>query len=523
MKSIKKTLLGLILIGFATSAMAADTFWADGQKKISPRQNYNFADAPSIGSQGGQNTSSLVEGKYFRYVEEAFTLRDEQEFERLYKLFRVSFPGSLRRPEIEEYRRKFFYNEKLKAYLLLGNSVKLKHVDAKTEKDLFEIFKKLKQIAIGSVEMEVVQAGGKKLYLFSKGTKKEGFFFETTRGPVVENLINVISKAAKKNNLKLYVSMPVRTFPELSLQKNYMLDESWNFLTNDLQMGKKLDLFNPAGKNYLHNLVKDLAKNKIDGIIFKSDFTYSKNEGFSKYNRDMFSEDTGIDIHFDEIFSAYRRKDRVFGILNREEYLDIAQWKAREVQQALWDLIAFTKKQNKDLEVGLEVFPEMLLDENVSIKHYSTSLENLKNLEVDFFKLSWREHKARSKQDFQDYHDALVALREATPVTRDIMLDVPLNFRNQNIISLNEEIESQKALTRDFQGLRFAIGTLDRYEQTDFLQYPMQEVRIVESEEDIVPSGVAPITPVESDPVIPVATPQPKTTPAPLAPVEPAT
>ncbi|MDX2471404.1 MAG: hypothetical protein QNL04_12595, partial [SAR324 cluster bacterium] len=491
MKIIKNTLLSLILIGITTSAVVADTFWSEDQKELYPKQNYNYADEPALGTEGGQNTSSLVEGKYFRYVEEAFILRDEQEFERLYKLFRVSFPGSQRRPEIEEYRRKFFYNEKLKAYLLLGNSVKLKHVDAKTEKDLFEIFKKLKQIAIGSVEMEVVQAGGKKVYLFTRGTKKEGFFFETNRGPVVENLINVISRAAKKNNLKLYVSMPVRSFPELSSQKNYMLDESWNFLTNDIEMGKKLDLFNPAGKNYLHNLVKDLVKNKIDGIIFKADFAYSKNEGFSKYNRDMFSEDTGIAIHFDEIFAAYRPKNREFGILTREEYWDIAQWKAKELQQALWDLIVFTKKQNKEIEVGLEVYPEMLLDEKVSIKHYSTSLKNLKNLEVDFFKLSWRSPKARSKQDIQDYQDALIALREATPVTRDIMLDVPLNFRNQNIISLNEEIENQKALTRDFQGLRFAIGTLDRYEQTNFLQYPMQEVKITDVEEDIVPSGAA--------------------------------
>ena len=158
MNYLKSFSIILISFAFASTGIAADNYW---DKSISPKESYNFADAPP-GTEGGQNTATLVEGKFMRKVEEAYVRRDEQEFERLYNLFLVSFPGSERREEVENYRRLFFYNEKLKAYLLSGDYVKLDHLNAKTEKELNQLFNKMKQIAIGAVEIEMVQMGGKK-------------------------------------------------------------------------------------------------------------------------------------------------------------------------------------------------------------------------------------------------------------------------------------------------------------------------------------------------------------------------
>ena len=120
--------------------------------------------------------------------------------------------------------------------------------------------------------------------------------------------------------------------------------------------------------------------------------------------------------------------------------------------------------------------PEFLLNDETALAQYSTGLNYLYDLEVDFFLLSWRNRLERSEDDFKDYQKAALLLREKVHPAVGITLDIPLNEQNRNVIFLNKDIQESAVIQQKFPSIQLAIGPIDRYEQLDFLQFPRKEV-----------------------------------------------
>lgn len=471
----------LVFLALMTPWLLQAEEWAANEtynpSSYGPGGSMSYADPPAVGTTG-QNTSSLVEGKVFRHIEDAFARRDQEEFERLYAFFLTSFPNSERRDALEKFRSFFYYNEELLAFRLNESMVRFGFPEAKTKEELSNYLKELKKINIASVMVDCAQLGGKKVFLFAKDRPMEGFYFKTSEGPVVENLLGGIVELAHEQGLQLYASLPLREHPALSSHSTLVLDQSWNFLGHQPELTRKLDLFNPAAKKYLFTLIEDLVATGVDGIILQRDYIYTKNEGFSDHARNMFTEDTGIDVHFDELFSMYNPKtaNREFGLLTREEYYDYALWRTREVRQTLYEVIQKIRKTKKELHIGLELVPEFVLNDESALLHYSTGVNYLYDLEVDFFILSWRNRQERSEDDFKDYQKAALLLREKVHPSIGITLDIPLNEQNRNVIFLNKDIQASASLQQKFPSIQLVIGPVDRYERLDFLQFPRKEV-----------------------------------------------
>jgi len=470
----------LPLIALTLALAFPPGLWAEAQKsapqkgKTIPKSRMRtLANGATPGS---ENRKSQVEGKLFTFLEGAYARRDQADFERIYKVYLESFPASTRMPELREFRSSFYYSESMQTEALVGSMVRISHPDAKNIEDLQRYFERLSQLKVSTVIMEVAQNNGTPIYLFSNTKSKFGYYFETKQGPVIENLLPQIVALAHEFKISVHAAFSIRNLPALSNQRVYMMDDSWNFLSNQTKIVTKLDLFHPKGKDYLYQIMEDLIAAKVDGILIKRDFAYKMHEGFSQNARSLFKEDTGIDIQFGKIFIPTRPPKGEFGLLSREEYWDIANWKTKELKQSLWELVTHLRTTQPKLKLGLEVIPEMLNDLEVSMKKYSTGLRYLKDLDLDYVYLSRRDDHHSNLDETQAYNDAALQLREAVPTRVEVVLTVPLNERNRNIIHFNEDLESHWSWKKETKGLKIAVGSVTRFRGYDFLQLPYKSI-----------------------------------------------
>jgi len=436
--------------------------------QLHPTLELNLATESDDQEQYG--AASMIESKLFRLVEDAYNKRDPTEFVRLYNFFLESFPHSSRKSYLDEKLRSFFYSEELEVKKLKNALVEITYPDARTLDELSQYFSTLNSNGIAAVQMEVVQLLGTPVYLFANPLSNQGYYFEIPDGKVVDNLLNRITTIAHEAGLKVMVSLPVRHHPQLSSFPIYVMDESWNSYQNRTLPNGKLDLLNPHSKKMLQSIVSSLILSNIDGIVFKDDFTYEAHEGFSKIALERYKIETGRTVVFNRMFRPVKQKksDRIEMLIG-EDFDDVALWRTQEIKQLLWDLVSLIKKSKKDIVIGFELTPEMILDSGLSVKWYSTGLHYLKDLNVDFFVLKWRKHKSTVESEPFDFKRAAIMLREAVSNRTEIFIKVPLSKDTKNVIKLNRRINENAVLLEELKMTKIAIGPVSRIESNFLL------------------------------------------------------
>ncbi len=416
------------------------------------------------------NVSSMIEGKLLKLVEDAYVRRDENEFTRLYKFFLDSFPQSTRKSYLEEKWRTFFYSEELDTTPLKDGLVEVTYPRAKDLEEFSHYLAKLKGNGVSTIQLDMVQVFEQPVYLFAKPENPLGYYFKTPSGPLVDNLLDRITALAHDNGLRVLISFPLRNHPMLGHQSVLMVDESWNSIQNRTTPNAKLDLLNPHSHRYLSGLVHSLLTSQIDGIIFKDDFTYELNEGFSAAARKQYLKATGRTILFNHLFVPVKSESsRRYEILADEAFNDIAVWRTREIKQLLWDLISDIRMEKKSLILGMEVTPEMILQEDLSVKWYSTGLSYLKDLDLDLFILKWRKTGSEAESDYDSYQKSARTLRSEVLKKTNIYMKVPLSKDTNNVIRLNRRIRDNVKIQQDMEMTKMAIGPVTRLKRLDFL------------------------------------------------------
>ncbi|PCI30495.1 MAG: hypothetical protein COB67_01560 [SAR324 cluster bacterium] len=430
----------------------------------------NFAEDDDL--TGPQNTSSFVEGKLFNLLQDAYVRRDQIEFLRLYAFFMESFPNTVRRSFLEEFRKSFFYTEGLNVDSLEGTLVDISYPATKSWDELNAYFTKLNRNGIASIQIPILQFMGKSVYLFAQAQRKQGYFFQSKKGAPVDDLLEKVILMAHDNNLKVFASFPLRNHPLVSDAAEYLQDESWDPIQNQTVPNLKLDLLNPGTQHYLQSLLDDLVQTRIDGIIFQDDFTYDIREGFSPIARSRFKFHTGRDTDLNQMLISIPPTDNQdYGVVTGDSFEALSKWRTQEIKQVLWELVSHVRQQRSDLSLGLEVTPEMLLDEEISQKWYSTGLHYLKDLDVGFYILKNRKFNSMEESDPESYIKSLNKLREATSQSKEIFLKIALNQETNNVILLNRKLNHYTRWINDYPGTRMAIGPVNRLENWSFLRY----------------------------------------------------
>lgn len=438
------------------------------RKTVTKHPGYHFSSSDPFAQD--QNTESMIEEKLFKLVQDAYYRRDQVRFLKLYSFFFESFPNTKRKSELSQYHKKFFYSENRKLEYLDDALVELTYPKAKSIKELNDYFRELKKSKISTVQVNVVSLIDTPLYLFGNGKKGVGYYFSTHNGMTADNILEKIVTAAHANNIKLFASFPLRHHPWLGNNEIYIMDESWNAIQNKTTPNSKLDLFNPDSRLLLEDLIDALLATNIDGIIFKDDFTYDLYEGFSNAAIQRYQEATGRNVALSEMFIPIDSDSgQGFDVVTTQDFNDLSKWRAGEVSQLLWDLSSRIKKIKPDFKVGLEVTPEMFLDRNLSMKWYSTSLHYLKNQKMDFYILKWRKYNSEAESDIQSYKSAIAMLKDNVPLSSQIYGKIPLSQTTQNVIRLNDRIREQMALKEDFEGIKTAIGPVNRLNNQDLI------------------------------------------------------
>jgi len=439
---------------------------AKGQ--LQPPRDLNLAAEKD--SQEEYGAATMIESKLFRLVEDAYNRRDQTEFVRLYNFFLESFPHSSRKAYLDEKLKSFFYSEDLEVAKLKDALVEITYPVARTLDELSQYFSKLNSNGLSAVQIEVVQLLGTPVYLFANPQSNQGYYFSIDEGKVVDKLLSKITGIAHEAGLKVMVSFPLRNHPQLSSFPKYIMDESWNAYENRTVPNGKLDLLNPHSKNLLQSLLKSLISSNIDGVIFKDDFTYEAYEGFSKKALDRYKIETGRTVVFNRMFRPVKQpKSDQIEMLIGEDFDDVALWRTQEIKQLLWDLIATIKDTKKEIIVGFELTPEMILDSKLSMKWYSTGLHYIKDLNADFFILKWRKHKSTVESDPADYKKAALLLRGALSSKKELLIKVPLSDDTRNVIKLNRRINQNAELLGEMSMSKIAIGPVSRIDNNVLL------------------------------------------------------
>ncbi len=434
------------------------------QGQLEEHPDYQYAANDTV---VGQNTSSMIEGKIFKLIEKAYARRDYDEFLRLYSFFLESFPHSSQKGLLDEKRDSFFYHEELHKDELQGSLVDISYPDAKTWNELNRYFEKLKESGVEMIQVNVVQYLSTPVYLFATEKKLQGYYFSGHNGVLIEDLLTRMASTAHDKGLKILASFPLRHHPQLSSKPEFLMDESWNEFQNRTTPNLKLDLLNPQSQIYLQELIDALMSVNIDGIVFRDDFTYEINEGFSEMAQFRYTKHTGRPIVFNQMFLPVNKKHHA--ILTSDDFDDVALWRTREIKQLLWELTSSIKDARHDFMVGIEATPEMLLDNPNSVKWYSTGLSFLRDLKVDFYILKWRKFNSDIESDPEVYRAAALGLRQAISEKTDIYLKVPLGDYTKNIIRLNRKLASHTEIKKEMEGVKLAIGPVDRLKNFEFL------------------------------------------------------
>jgi hypothetical protein len=416
-----------------------------------------------------QNTGSMIESKLFRRVEAAYAKRDQDQFLALYKFFLDSFPQSKRKILLNEYLNNFFYSETLDSVKLRGSLIEIELPAAKDWNELDKYFEDLAEKGIASVQLEMIQLTETPIFLFSNQLKKQGYYFYVKNRPVVDDILEKLVYIAHKNRLKVLISLPLRHHPMIGHNSVLLMDEKWSAIQNETHPNRKLDLLNNAAKDFLTAIIDSLMASEVDGVVFKDDFTYDITDGFSKAAIDNYQISTGRKIIFNDMFVPINvSNDAEIGVLTTEKYMNVAMWRTREIKQLLWDIVSHIRRIRSEFIIGLDVVPEMILDEKISIKWHSTGLRFLKDLDIDFFKLKWKKFDTEIEADSEVYKKALSALVSISEKAV-IYTKIPFSEQRKNVILMNDKISEVVKLQEDYKNTKTAIGNVNRIRHYDLI------------------------------------------------------
>ena len=421
-------------------------------------------------AQEEQNAGSMIESKLFASVEEAYRRRDQELFLSLYRFYLESFPKTKRKPHLDRYLHNFFYAERLEVARLRGALVEIEYPKAQSWRDLSRYFADLSNMGIETVQIGAVQQMGTPLFLFADSRLAQGYYFSAADRPVIDDILSGIAELAHDNRLKIFASLPLRHHPLIGHNSLFVADETWSSVQRQTNPNSKLDLLNPDSQTFLEDIVDAILSSPIDGLVLQDDFTYRIAEGFSAIAQKRFKTETGRNIRFAELFVPVEsRRDSSIEVVAADDFRDVVTWRTRQIKQLLWELIARIRERRADFIVGIEVTPEMIVQEEIALKWYSTSLRYLRDLDVDFFRLNWKKHGSEVESDRTAYRQALALLRDAIDRRTEVYAEVPLGEKTKNVILLNRRIGDIAKLQSEYENVKIAVGTVNRLNRLDIV------------------------------------------------------
>lgn len=212
---------------------------------------------------------------------------------------------------------------------------------------------------------------------FQNKDEPKGLLFRNTSynliDPLLENLLiekNIEKKFSEVP--KLWAWMITRNFNWISNVS--LFDYKYNI--GSLERIKKYDLFNKNAVQKIIGIYKEIAKNKVDGILIQDDLIIKYNEGMSENGTKEFERVTGIPANMQKMIKK--------GNYYNKEWVKIKKNKTIEI---LSKIIKEVKQINPDIKIGMNVYYETPLFIENAEQWYSHNLKELVKTDIDYIYL----------------------------------------------------------------------------------------------------------------------------------------
>ena len=443
------------------------------------RETETEADEAEIVETESEAEPQVLEGdsleeKLFLLAKACFDTRDKFCFDEKRTLFLASFPDSELLAGIEQFRRDFYYVPLVDPTHLDRATLELEMPFFSDASGMRNYFRKLRDTGIREIAWNPFQTGAEAKILFVESDLEYGAYFKTSAIPVLRDVLGEMLAITRELGMRFYVKMPFRDHPWLLYHHSLLMSQSWDPMRNDEYYLPKLNLLHPYAKTYFLQLVDDLAKYPIDGVLFEDDFTYQFEEGFSTLNRLLYENATGVKLQPPKILPGdlLRLRTGEFSAANLpldEAYRRYVRWRLDGVQKFVIEVIDRLRFNDDRLEIGLEASPSMILNPRVSFFRYSITGQAVAGMPVDFFVVERRKDDEPDVEKPEEYLAALRFMQRNKEAGQSVRAKAVLANKAEGVGKINEEIEYAANLGMTIKERKYHIGSVNRVRNTDLL------------------------------------------------------
>ncbi len=263
-------------------------------------------------------------------------------------------------------------------------AVQISYLDSNNLNDFERELKRIKVRGYDTVIFRVFNNKNDRIYPFIKDKdikNRVGVYFKTEYYPVVNNILPQIVNLSHKNNLKIIAWITTRNLDYgVSEDKKIV---KYDFTSNKFKTTDGLTLFSYQNCIFLSKILKDLLKNRIDGVLLQDDLKIFIEEDFNKSAIKRFYAQTGISIT-----EANVKKLLYNDAADKKSVKDsfmLRQWtdfKASQLNKFLKSLLKMVKSDRK---IFMNINYESLYKPQLSTRWFSYNLQTIKDTGVDYF------------------------------------------------------------------------------------------------------------------------------------------
>ncbi|MBI3585126.1 MAG: family 10 glycosylhydrolase [Nitrospinae bacterium] len=283
------------------------------------------------------------------------------------------------------------------------NAVQILWMNCRNFDEVEESILKLKMAGVNTLIIRVFQNRFDRFYPFANPKNETGVYFNTSYAPVVDDILGKLAEIAHKNNIKIFAWMTTRDSSWLIENHPDFKESIYDFKTNYIIKGERLNIFNPKVMEILKGVYRDLARYDIDGILFQDDLVLRHTEGYSNEARSLFKKDTGIKADPAIMYkNIYQKKGRYYVSLYTPYFWKWSEWKSKRLSHTASEIMSAAREVNPDLKFAINLYYETVSSPRDALAWLSQNINELINHKFDYYAVMAYHRQMKRELGFSD-------------------------------------------------------------------------------------------------------------------------
>lgn len=254
--------------------------------------------------------------------------------------------------------------------------------DCNTWDEVDRRLSEFKEAGVQVVILRVFHNPGDGFYGFIEPRAKTGVYFQTSRLPVVADVLGPVCEMAHKKGLAVYAWMTTRYADYGEESRTDLKCMAWDFTKKRAVPTKGYSPLLPEVHDRIAAVFADLARYPINGVLLQDDLMLRHTEGMNPRAREIYSRNTGKRADPGIFFKKVRGK--TIGEYT-PEFREWCRWK----NSGLIHLAERVRRQVQTVRpktpVGLNLYYETLTDEKNALSWFAQDLSATINSDLDFY------------------------------------------------------------------------------------------------------------------------------------------